>query len=294
MAFTLVIKSKGLFGKVKSINMAELLNNCHLKYGSNNEFYILENDKMEQNTAVLYNPNRIGRGIFFDGRKCSDGQITISYNIPTTKTEIHDFIQIAKEIERQFKNASFYCDEEKRNYTLKDLENNEEAMAAYSLEGLHRFCSNQEMKQCILTLAQYPWFLDAEKREYYKNCPDLDDFEKTIHDLQAGDVYYAKPSLMKNKNDGKSLAIYTLTDECESIFPMEAKDFLNLEDIKVDEGLIGFWIYEEQRRVDGLFSYDKFVEYMMCHGAVKFDANHMRVPATVTKEDINEMIQHIG
>ncbi len=49
MAFTLVIKSKGLFGKVKSINMAELLNNCHLKYGSNNEFYILENDKMEQN-----------------------------------------------------------------------------------------------------------------------------------------------------------------------------------------------------------------------------------------------------
>ena len=269
MAFTLVIKSKGLFGKVKSINMAELLNNCHLKYGSNNEFYILENDKMEQNTAVLYNPNRIGRGIFFDGRKCSGGQITISYNIPTTKTEIHD-------------------------YTLKDLENNEEAMAAYSLESLHRFCSNQEMKQCILTLAQYPWFLDAEKREYYKNCPDLDDFEKTIHDLQAGDVYYAKPSLMKNKNDGKSLAIYTLTDECESIFPMEAKDFLNLEDIKVDEGLIGFWIYEEQRRVDGLFSYDKFVEYMMGHGAVKFDANHMRVPATVTKEDINEMIQHIG
>ena len=42
MAFTLVINSKGLFGKVKNIQMAELLKNCGLKYGSNNEFYILE------------------------------------------------------------------------------------------------------------------------------------------------------------------------------------------------------------------------------------------------------------
>ena len=36
---------------------------------------------------------------------------------------------------------------------------------------------------------------------------DLDDFEETIHELQAGDFYYAKPSLMKNKNDGKVLAV---------------------------------------------------------------------------------------
>lgn len=64
MAFTLVINSKGLFGKVKSIQMAELLKNCGLKYGSNNEFYILEDDKMNQNTAVLYNAKRTGRGIF--------------------------------------------------------------------------------------------------------------------------------------------------------------------------------------------------------------------------------------
>ena len=74
MAFTLVINSKGLFGKVKSIQMAELLKNCGLKYGSNNE--------------------------------------------------------LAKEIERQFKKASFYCTEEKRNYTMDELENKEEAMAA--------------------------------------------------------------------------------------------------------------------------------------------------------------------
>ena len=62
--------------------------------------------------------------------------------------------------------------------------------------------------------------MEPEKREYYKTCPDLDDFEETIHELQAEDFYYAKPSLMKNKNDGKVLAVYTLTDECASIFPI--------------------------------------------------------------------------
>lgn len=230
MAFTLVINSKGLFGKVKNIQMAELLKNCGLKYGSNNEFYILEDDKMNQNTAELYNAKRTGRGIFFDGSRIADGQVTISYNIPTTKTEIHDFIQVAKEIERQFKKASFY----------------------------------------------------------------YNDFEETIHELQAGDFYYAKPSLMKNKNDGKVLAVYTLTDECASIFPMDAKAFLNLDGIQVDEGLISFWIYGEQRRVEGLYPYDMFVEYMMNHGAAKFDASHMRIPGNVTKEEIDKMIAGMG
>lgn len=164
----------------------------------------------------LYNAKRTGRGIFFDGSRIADGQVTISYNIPTTKTEIHDFIQVAKEIERQFKKASFYCTEENRNYTMDELENKEEAMAAFSLESLHRFCNDQEMKQCILTLALYPWFMEPEKREYYKTCPDLDDFEETIP------------------------------------------------------------------------------EYMMNHGAMKFDASHMRIPGNVTKEEIDKMIAGMG
>ena len=31
-----------------------------------------------------------------------------------------------------------------------------------------------------------PWFMEPEKREHYKICPDLDDFEETIHELPAG------------------------------------------------------------------------------------------------------------
>ena len=75
---------------------------------------------------------------------------------------------------------------------------------------------------------------------------------------------------------------------------MDAKAFLNLDGIQVDEGLISFWIYGEQRRVEGLYPYDKFVEYMMNHGAAKFDASHMRIPGNVTREEIDKMIAGIG
>lgn len=47
------------------------------------EFYILEEGAADD-TVILYNPKRIGRGIFFDGRKMKEGRVEISYNIPTT------------------------------------------------------------------------------------------------------------------------------------------------------------------------------------------------------------------
>lgn len=294
MAFTLKIESKGLLWKKRSINMNKLLNNCKLKYGSSNEFYILEENKMNQGTAVLYNPDRIGRGIFFDASKISDGQITISYNIPTTKAEIHDFIQVSKEIESQFKKASFSCEEENKDYTIMSLEENEEAMVAYSLESLHNFCENEEFTQCVLTLAQFPWFMDSQKREIYKACQNLDDFETTIHNLQTGDVYYAKPSLMHNNTDGKNYACYVMTAECESIFPTEAEGFINLDNIQIDGGLIQFYIFEEEKLIDGMYSYEKFVEYMLNHGAKKFDAIHMKVPGNITKEEIYKIIEYIN
>jgi len=65
VAFSLVIQSKGLLYKAKSIDFAALLNACKLRYGSYNDFYTLDEGKTAAGTAVLYNPAKIGRGIFF-------------------------------------------------------------------------------------------------------------------------------------------------------------------------------------------------------------------------------------
>ena len=290
MAFTLQIRKKGFFGN-KNVDLKLILKNCNLKYGSSNEFYILQEDVINQNTAVLYNPTRIGRGIFFDGSKAAEGEISLSYNIPTTATEISDFVRIVKEVERQLKKVALYCVEEEREYTTQTLEDNIPNMTQFSLQSLHEFCK-KEYSTYILTLAMWPFVMNKEQVLEFSECKDLQKFEQLLHDMQAIDAYYAKPTLMQNKADGKILAIYTLTEECVSIFPVKADDFLNLDSIKIDEGLVRFYIFSENQARDGMFSYDRFISYMSEHGARKFDDTHLLIPS-ITKDEIDHMISEI-
>lgn len=291
MAFALKIKSKGLFAK-KKIDFTTLLNNCKLKYGSANDFYILEENILNNETAILYNPNRIGRGIFYDGSKVAEGIIEISYNIPTTETEINDFINIAIEVNKQFKNAEMYCVEEERAYTVKELIDNKERMVKFSLESLNNFCSNKEYKSYILTLAMWPIYLKKEQVELFSVCLDLKEFEQILHDVQCMDVYYAKPRLMQNK-EGKIGAFYTLTEECESIFPVKADILINLNNIKIDDAFISFYIYSENRMRDGIFSYEKFIKYMLDKGANYFDEEHIYIPSLI-KQEIENIVERIS
>lgn len=289
MAFTLTIKSKGLFNKAKSIDLEAILKNCGLRYGSDNEFYILIDGEVNNNTVILYNPNRIGRGIFFDYGNVGKGEVTLSYNIPTTAAEIKDFIKVTKEIERQFGKASFYCEEEKRDFTTSSLEENFDRMVEFSRIKLNEFCSNEEMKKFILTMAMFPWYMDEDKREKYKTCTSLDDLENTIHNLQSADLYYAKPTLFRNNNDGKIMAAYTMTTNCDSSFPVNPESFLNMGNIKIDESIIRFFVYEENKPLDGFYPYSKFVEFIKQKGATKFDAERLQIRG-LSKEEIMEFV----
>lgn len=72
MAFTLQIKQKKLFGKTK-LDIPTLARACGFKYGSDDDFFILQEGQENNKTAIFYNPDRIGRGIFFDGTKGDNG-----------------------------------------------------------------------------------------------------------------------------------------------------------------------------------------------------------------------------
>lgn len=293
MAFTLRIEAKGLSEK-KQIDFNELLSNCQLKFGSNNEFYVLVEDELNNGTAVLYNPKRIGRGIFFNGSEMEKGLIELSYNIPTTESEIQDFIGIVQEIERQLTQVSIYCVEEDRVYTADELMAQKERMVEFSLKSLKEFCQNKEYNAYIFTLALWPLTLKKEDVAYFATCNSLERFEELLHDRQAMDVYYAKPRLLRNNNSGKIGAFYVLTEECESVFPVHAGDFINLDELEIDEGFIQFYIYSEDRLEDGLFEYDKFVEYITETNSIEyFDANHIIIPS-ITKQEIQEIIKQIS
>lgn len=120
MAFTLVINSKGLFGKVKNIQMAELLKNCGLKYGSNNEFYILEDKdllllhekKLRRmlDVAVMEGAETIILGAFGCGAFCNNPEVVALAN----KNVIKDYLHAFKNIE-----YAVYCSPgNDRNYRI--------------------------------------------------------------------------------------------------------------------------------------------------------------------------------
>ncbi len=112
-----------------------------------------------------------------------------------------------------------YCVEEERTFTGRELEQGIENFAVFSQKSLNRFCGNKEFGSYILTLARWPYTLTENKVAAWETCTDLSDFGQTLHNLQAMDVYYAKPRLLQ-KNDTKEIvAFYALTEECESVFP---------------------------------------------------------------------------
>ena len=290
MAFTLQIKRKGILNN-KKLNLNDLLSNCHLDYGRANEIYVFNEGETNEQTAILFNRNRIGRGIFFSYSEMKKGMVSISYNIPTTEAEITDFINLAKEISEQYGTVEMYCEEEEQNYSLEELIENKSRMVQFSLESLHNFCQNKEYESYIFTLAMWPWVLTKEQVKTFANCTDLKEFEQTMHDMQWMDVYYAKPRLYKRNE--KIGAYYVLTEECESIFPVKADSFINLDQLEIEEGFIQFYIFSEDRMVEGLFDYDKFMACMLERGAKLFDAEHVMIPS-LTKLEIEEIIAKIS
>ena len=178
--------------------------------------------------------------------------------------------------------------EEERTFTGGELEQRIEDFAVFSRKSLNQFCGNKEFGSHILTLARWPYTLPEEKVAAWESCTALSDFEQTLHDVQALDVYYAKPRLLQKNDTREIVAFYTLTEECESVFPVRADGFLNLSELKVKEGFVRFVLYSEQRALDGLFPYGRFMEALEGYGVRQFDADHILI-SPLTKEQLEEL-----
>lgn len=292
MAFTLQIKQKKLFGKTK-LDIPTLARACGFAYGSDDEFFILQENQENNETAVFYNPERIGRGIYFDGTKGENGFYEISYNIPTTRGEITDFVRLVKEVERRLGKVEMYCAEEERTFTTKELEDNIDNFVNFSLKSLRQFCDNKEYQNYILTLALWPYVLPADKVAAWGESADPVDFEQALHTIQSQDVYYARPRLLQKSGTEEIGAFYVLTEECESVFPVRADRFLNLSEYKINQGFIQFYIYSENRMLDGMYSYERFMEEMRQYGIQQFDADHVLIPP-LNKESLEKLADKLG
>ena len=63
---------------------------------------------------------------------------------------------------------------------------------------------------------------------------------------------------------------------------------MNLSEIKVSECFVQFVLYSEQRVLDGLFPYDRFMEELQKYGIRPFDADHVLIPP-MSKAKLEEL-----
>ncbi|MEH2930673.1 DUF4299 family protein [Candidatus Ventrimonas sp. KK005] len=133
-----------------------------------------------------------------------------------------DFTRLAGEMERRLGRVEMYCVEEERAFSIRELEQGIENFAMFNQKSLNQFCGNKEFGSYILTLARWPYTLTEDKAAAWEACTDHSDFQQTLHDIQALDVYYAKPRLLQKNDTKETGAFYVLTEECESVFPVRA------------------------------------------------------------------------
>lgn len=275
MAVDVKIKAEGFLCNL-ALDLQALLKNCTLHFGTYNPFFVLEEDNVSE-MGLLFNPTRMGRGIYFDGRKMMEGEVRLSINIPTTAHEINDFMALIQEIKEQYRNIVIHY--EKKTLSYEEFAQNKPQYLEYSAETLRRLCETKEYESAILTLAAFPYTLTPDEMEFFANEGDLDAFEELIHQKQMVDANYACPKIMKKEDSGEMVAFYTIPEECPIIVPVECASFMSLEHVKINYGLVRFYIDSIKKVLPGYYDYSNYIDVMLKRGATYFDGDHLLVPS---------------
>ena len=279
MAFDITISAKKtLLKKTPRLNVEDILKNCNLNFGSYDDYYVLEEEKIYDNTMILYNPQKFARGIFMNLNKSASGKVTLSINLPTTPSEIDDLFNVINEIINQYVNVSLYIEDNK--YDKNILGDLKEDLNKSCLDNLRQIASNNPQLKLIQTLVKFPYTFSDEDREKFKNAKDLTEYEELLHKIQDVDIYYAKP-ILRQKPGGDVLSCYSVSNNCTSVFPVDGKNVLCRYNQDSKHTIITFFILEEMKIVGGMYGYNDFINYMLDKGVEYFDDTHIKVDLSV-------------
>lgn len=280
MAIDLIIRASGVMYK-EELDFHHLLRTLRLEYGTYSPFFILE-EKYAGNAGLLYSPHRLSRGIYFDGKNMNEGEVRISFNLPSTPSEIKDVMAIVSEIRRQYLSIEITCKEQ--TMTCDDFLAREEYYLNQSRDSLRNCCQSKQYEAAILTLVTFPYTLTPDEMDYFATEGTLEDFEILIHQKQLVDAHYLCPKLMSREADGAVVAFYTITEEIPTIVPIECSCFLSLEQVQVQQGYVRFYIHSKRRVMEGYYDYDCFIKVLLDFGAEYFDGDHLLLPAFTLAE----------
>lgn len=280
VAVDIQINADGFLSQ-KKLDFLTFLMNTKLEFGTYNPYFVLEEDNTSL-VGLLYNPNRMGRGIYFDGSKMEEGQVMMSINLPTTAQEVDDFMSAVGEIRRQYRDVSLVC--EKKTVTYGDFLQSREQYLEYSINTLKNLCATKEYEAAILTLAAFPYTLTPDEMDFFALEGDLQDFEELIHQKQVIEANYACPKIMRNESTDQVVAFYTFTEDCATILPLECNGFMSLEKVDIHCGLVRFYIDSIKKVLPGYYDYSNYIDLLHKRDVAYFDGDHLLTPAYSLRE----------
>ena len=283
MSVDVCLKQKGFFKK--AISLSDITNG-QFAYGTS-ESWILVPDKIS-NDMILYDPKHIARGISLVWDEKDSACLRLSLLLPTVREEVDMFYDIIARIAKLWKLKKYEQDGVEQK--ISDLADMRENIKIFSNECLRGFLA-KHTDGCFFS-ALHPIYYDEQDLEEMQI-----NFAAFLHHRQSRDLYYARPHIYQ-KTDGGYLGVYTLTNDVDSILPLEPivpfhmRDAETNEELEVHEWYLSMYHYEEERFM-GQLPYETAVKVLQLEEQERYDAK-TRVLYGKSAEEMQSLIDAYG
>ena len=283
MSVEVVIKNGQLFKKALSINDLTM---GKYSYGHFDD-YFRRVDELIEGYNVLYNPNKIGRGIEFKWSNNLKDEISLRVNYLATKYDIEMFYEVIRNIMHIWK--AKYFEREGENCKEEDIDVWCNSDKKFNLD----FLKEREDSITIFG-ATMPIDIDFHDQEIVRLIENGDEegWADYLHQKQSLDAYYAVP-IVYTLNENEFFGNYVITAGADTIFPKAPKDPMMFANPKTGKQLecslfVVSLVSLEKKSAIGRLSFDDFANKVNIKECPSFDYNHVFLKG-LSEEEIQEL-----
>ena len=284
MGVDITIKQKG--SSKKEISLAIILgDNLEVGYFDG----VRLGDDEESGYAVAYNPNLIARGIVINFSE-DKMDVDLRLSFPTSEEEIGELISMVKRI-TEFCECDIEVDSE--SVLIDELEGRRQSFENGSMTALVQITKAilaDTYEYLLIYGAMWTLFIGEKEVKLFSKSEKLSTVRDYLHEKQNIDAYYAKPMFYKDKNSGKILAMYVLSEDTRSIFPMKGymtDDYRDYETgefpFEADEWKLTF-VQSNEESHEIIVDYNKFMETLPDSSKTYFDARSVLIESVTVAE----------
>lgn len=220
MSVEIVIKNKQLIKKpltIEDITMG--------KYAcGTSDQYMRNTGEVKDGDLIVYNPNKIGRGIgVLPWKSDLKTEITLLANSFSTKYDFEMFYDIVGNIMKVWKTKHF--EQEGIKHSADDLSRLCEEQKSSSLDfmaDIENIMKDREINEITIFGAMFPLYVETSIIKRLGIARDEEEYADYLHSLQCMDAYYAIPLFYQSKtNADMPFGNYAITSETDTIFPVK-------------------------------------------------------------------------